>query len=189
MTLREICFVKMRNSIRRENSQDILLALTILVPEADSVVGEWRRQYDWSADRGLSSHITILFPIDSSVCLEQRCHRLESVFSKHASFNFMLREPRRYGNYVYFAPEPIEPFLKLTEAAKAVLPETVPYADVSGCVTPHLTVAYSQDESILQRIYAGLTAVSIESTALNIELMEYRGNAWKPHIRFPLGVF
>lgn len=189
MTLRKKYFVEMQNSIHQENSQHVLLALTILVPEADSVVGEWRRQYDWSADRGLSAHITILFPIDSSIFLEQRCHRLESVFSKHASFNFMLREPRRYGNYVYFAPEPIEPFLMLTETAMAVLPEIVPYTDVSGCVTPHLTVAYSQDDNILQRIFASLTGVTIESTALSIELMEYRDNAWTPHMRFPLGVF
>ena len=130
--------MKMQNSIRREYSQDILLALTILVPEADSVVSEWRRQYDWSANRGLSSHITILFPIDSSGCSEQRCHRLESVFSKHASFNFMLREPRRYGNYVYFAPEPIEPFFKLTEAAKAVLPETIP---LRTCLVARLPIS------------------------------------------------
>jgi hypothetical protein len=179
----------MRNSIRHENSQNALLALAILVPEADSVIGEWRRQYDWSAVRGLGSHITILFPIDSSVCVGQRCRALESVFSEHASFNFVLREPRRYGNYVYFAPEQINPFVKLTETAMAVLPETVPYRVMSDCVTPHLTVAHSQDENILQHICAGLTAVSIESTALNIELMEYRDNAWNSHMRFPLGVF
>lgn len=179
----------MQNSIRQENSQNVLSALTILVPEADSVVGKWRRLYDWSAVRGLSSHITILFPIDSSVCLKQQCRRLQSVFSEHTSFNFILREPRRYRNYVYFAPDPIEPFLKLTESAMAVLPETIPYGVMSGCVAPHLTVAYSEDENILQRIYASLTAVTIESTALNIELMEYRDNAWKPHMRFPLRFF
>jgi 2'-5' RNA ligase len=121
--------------------------------------------------------------------LEQQCRRLQSVFSEHISFNFILREPRRYRNYVYFAPEPIEPFLKLAESARAVLPEVIPYRVMFGCVTPHLTVAYSQKEDILQRIHAGLTAVTIESTALNIELMEYRDNAWKPHMRFPLGLF
>jgi hypothetical protein len=178
----------MLSSVRQEDSQNVLSALVIPVPQADPVVGRWRRLYDWSAARGLDSHITVLFPIDGSIDLEERYRGLQSVFSEHASFKFILREPRRYKDYVYFSPDPIEPFLRLTETAKAVLPEIVPYTDVSGCVTPHLTVAYSRDENILRRIYAGLTGVTIESAALNIELMEYGNNTWHPRMRFPLKI-
>ena len=37
-------------------------ALVIVVPEAEPLVSDWRAQYDWSAQRGVPAHITLLYP-------------------------------------------------------------------------------------------------------------------------------
>ena len=37
-------------------------ALVVEVPEAEPLVSQWRAQHDWSAQRGVPAHITILYP-------------------------------------------------------------------------------------------------------------------------------
>ena len=37
-------------------------ALVIAVPEAEPLVSDWRAQHDWSAQRGVPAHITLLYP-------------------------------------------------------------------------------------------------------------------------------
>jgi len=37
-------------------------ARVVVVPEAEPLVSDWRAQHDWSAQRGVPTHITLLYP-------------------------------------------------------------------------------------------------------------------------------
>jgi 2'-5' RNA ligase len=93
-------------------------ALLVLVPEAEALVKSFRDRYDPSAAAGMPAHITLLYPfklpseLDDEVLADlRRC------FARFAPIRYALASIRRFPvEVLYLAPEPDEPFRRLTLA-------------------------------------------------------------------------
>jgi hypothetical protein len=163
-----------------------LTALVILVPEADVTVGRFRRRYDWSAERGLGPHITVLLPFIEAAPSD--VSRLKELFESQSPIAFALRVAR-FENYVYLEPNPREPFIELTNLVLAAYPDLKPYDGQFAYdgVIPHLTVAYHEDAAVLDRISWELADCRVEAVAKSVVLMECREDWWHPLMEFRLG--
>jgi len=117
-------------------------ALVIVVPEADPVVSEWRAQHDWSAQRGVPAHITLLYPfVPTEKVDDGLLAQLRDLFGSEAAISFELACLARFPEVAWLAPEPAEPFKALVELIARRFPDYPPYEGVHDEVVPHLTVA------------------------------------------------
>jgi len=99
--------------------------------------------------------------------------------------DFSLAAIRRFaGGVLYLAPEPDEPFRRLTLAIWERYPKVPPYGGKYSNIVPHLTVAQLADERQLDRIADQFARDSqgklpIRATASEIALMEKRTRSWQ----------
>ena len=163
-----------------------LTALVILVPEAVAAVERFRQEYDWSAQRGLGPHITVLLPFVEAGPSDVKL--LKDLFGACAPFAFQLLGPERFDRYVYLEPHPREPFIELTNRVLCAYPDLQPYDGQFAYegVIPHLTVAYHEDESVLDRVYCELAGSRVEAVASSVLLMECREECWHRVCEFRL---
>ena len=121
-------------------------ALLIPVPEADEVVGRWRYEYDPVAAAGVPAHITLIVPwLPPAAIGEADLAVLEEELSGVTAFDFDLVRVEWFGRRVlWVAPQPADPFLKLTERLADRF-GTPPWEDEFDEVIPHLTVAHATD--------------------------------------------
>ena len=164
-------------------------ALIVEVPEAEPLVRDWRAKHDWSAQRGVPAHITVLYPFVPAEKIDERLHAaLRELFATHPGFSFSLPRVARFSEVAWLAPEPAEPFKKLIEAVASQYRDYPPSEGVHDEVIPHLTVAEggvdlqdAVDAAITPSlpIAAGATAVSL--------FLEDETGWWSRRDRFPLG--
>ena len=169
-------------------------ALVVLVPEAETLVKPFRDRYDPSAALGVPAHVTLLYPFKppdeiGSAVLGKLCHR----FARFAPFQFALASIHRFpAELLYLAPEPDEPFRRLTSAISDWYPETPPYGGKWPDIVPHLSVARLTDEEKLDRIAdefakASLGVLPIRGTAEEVALMDNRSGRWQVRATLCLG--
>ena len=165
-------------------------ALIIDVPEAEPLVKEWRAKHDWSAQRGVPAHITVLYPFMPTELIDDEVHAdLRALFAAHAAFGFRLSRVARFPDAVaWLAPDPAEPFAALTGAVASQYPDYPPYEGVHDVVVPHLTVAEGGTE-LQDEVEAALTpALPIEAEARSVlMILEDETGWWNPGERYPLG--
>jgi 2'-5' RNA ligase len=103
-------------------------ALVVPVPEAEPLVRPFRDKYDPSAAHGMPAHVTLLYPFKPPDEIgEAVLQRLGRCIAGVRRFDFSLATPRRFpGGVLYLAPEPDEPFRRLTLAIWALYPSTPP---------------------------------------------------------------
>jgi hypothetical protein len=164
-----------------------LTALVILVPEAAAAVERFRQGYDWSGQRGLGPHITVLLPFVEAGPSDIKL--LKDLFGACAPIAFQLLGPARFDRYVFLDPHPRGPFIELTNRVLSAYPDLQPYDGKFAYegVIPHLTVAYHEDESVLERISRELACCRVEAVASSVELMELREERWHQICGFRLG--
>jgi hypothetical protein len=104
-------------------------ALVVLVPEAEALVKPFRDRYDPSAAAGMPAHITLLYPFKSPDELDDAVLAdLRHCFARFAPIRYALASTRRFPvDVLYLAPEPDEPFRRLTLAIWERYPDTPPY--------------------------------------------------------------
>jgi hypothetical protein len=90
------------------------------------------------------------------------------------------------------APEPDEPFRRLTLAICERYPKVPPYGGKYSNIVPHLTVAQLTDERQLDPIADQFARASrgklpIRATASEITLMEKRAGSWQARTTLALG--
>jgi hypothetical protein len=170
-------------------------ALVILVPEAERLVGSFRQRYDPSAAVGVPAHITLLYPFKPPNEIgETILHNLRLCFARVPAFSFALASVRRFGvTTLYLAPEPDEPFRRLTFAIWESYPETPPYGGRHPDVVPHLSIADQitderQFESVASDFARASRAVlPIRATAADVALMDTTAGRWEIRSTFMLG--
>src|ERR1700709_971248 len=92
------------------------------------VVRDLRARFDLSAALGVPPHITVLYPfvppdqIDSKVLAAIR-----HAVAKMRAFEFTLANAARFATTAYLAPEPSEPFVRLTRSVMRAFPAYPPY--------------------------------------------------------------
>jgi 2'-5' RNA ligase len=168
-------------------------ALVVLVPDAESLVAEFRRAFDRAAREGLGAHITIMFPFRAPESLSPAViSDLRTLFGECAPFTFSLARVDRFPAVVYLAPEPREAFGSLTRIVMARFPECVPYGGEFPELIPHLTVAQQPPAEDLIAIEAEIRRVSnawlpLHGSATEVSLVVRRGGRWSCAERFALG--
>jgi 2'-5' RNA ligase len=163
-------------------------ALIVTVPEAEPVVGEWRAKYDWSGQRGVPAHVTVLYPFFPRERVDDRLlGELRELFASQPAFSFDLARVSRFPDVAWLAPEPSEPFSSLTEIVTARYPDYPPYEGIYETVIPHLTVAEG-DVGLQDEVEAALAEhLPIAAEARDVVFMfEGDDGLWSEAHRFPL---
>lgn len=163
-------------------------AVVVTVPEAEAVVGEWRGRHTHDAPLGMPAHVTVLYPFVPPERLAEAEQRLAEIVAAAPSFELLFARTARFPDVLYLAPDPAEPFAALTAAIAAAWPEHPPYEGAHETVIPHLTLAESEDPSLLDRIAAEVEPrlpieTQVQEASLFVEDAEGR---WKEHRRLPL---
>jgi len=167
-------------------------AVIAAVAEAAPIVDDWReRTCGGKPSRGVPAHVTLLYPfvpadrLGAAVVAE-----LGTLLAAAAPFDVVFREVRRWPELAYLAPDPPEPFVRLTEVLVARWPEHPPYGGEVDAIVPHLTVAFG-DADVLERVEADvrprLPIAARVAEVLLIEEVEPASNRWRTRDRFPLG--
>jgi 2'-5' RNA ligase len=164
-------------------------AVVVHVPEAEPVVGGWRSAHTHDAPLGMPAHVTILYPFVPRAQLAESEPRLAEVVASHEPFDATFGRTARFSDVLYLDPEPAERFLQLTEAVAAAWPEHPPYEGAHETVIPHLTVAESDDASLLESIAAEVESqLPIRERVVAASLfVEHDDGRWHEHRRLPLG--
>jgi 2'-5' RNA ligase len=164
-------------------------ALIVAVPEAEPVVGEWRERYD-SARLGIPAHITLLFPFVPAAELDEALFaELRELFAAQPPITFTLPRLVTFPDEtIWLAPEPAEPFRRLTELIVEHYPDYLPYEGVHDEVIPHLTVT-SGDASLRDEVEAAISPHLPLAAQTNevVLLEEDEAGIWRARERFPLG--
>jgi 2'-5' RNA ligase len=115
----------------------------IIVPvHVPVAVNRLRDRMDPSAAQGVPAHVTLIYPFMPPAMLRDDVRRrVEQIIASEPAFPFTLSEVRRWPNVVYLAPDPPDPFRRLTTALAEAYPDYPPYEGVHADVVPHLTVA------------------------------------------------
>jgi 2'-5' RNA ligase len=164
-------------------------AVIVPVPEAEPYVRRQRFRYDSVALRGVPAHITVLFPfVPPGQVSDAIIRSLREALSKFAAFSFSLARLERFPEgAAYLAPDPSEPFVRLTYAVTGRFPHYLPYGGAHAKVIPHLTAAQLPDTPTdeLAEISRHLP---IDCVAREIWLMtEDDERRWHTRSRFSLG--
>jgi 2'-5' RNA ligase len=115
------------------------------------LVGPWRARYDPSTSQGVPAHITLLFPFVRPAAVDDKVEReLGALFGSFFPFDVRLARTARFEAVLYLAPEPAEPFRRMTEAIVSRFPDYPPYGGIHEEVIPHLTVADCQHPGVCQ---------------------------------------
>jgi len=165
-------------------------AVLIRVPEAEPLVGDWRRRFDPSAALGIPAHITVVYPFVPVEELDEGVRaELRGLFAEEGPCRFELRDPARYPSVLYLKPEPDAALRAIIGGVVGRFPEHPPYGGAFEDVEPHLTVAQSQDEHLLARIGSELPRglpVGVRVTEA-VLMTEHDDGLWRVADTFPFG--
>ena len=155
-------------------------AVLIPVPNADSVVGRWRHEYDPVARAGVPAHITLIVPwLPPDEITRADLDELDEEFSDVKAFEFDLTHVDWFGRRVlWVAPEPAATFRDLTHRLAARF-STPPWDDEFDEVVPHLTVAHASDGVELVPVAADVAGrLPLHCRAEEVWVMVGDGQRW-----------
>ena len=90
---------------------------------------------------------------------------------------------------VWLAPDPVSPFLRLTDAVVDRWPDHLPYGGTIEEVVHHLTVADGAPSDVLDGLQSQLLAgLPIRQRITELTVAVRRTGSWTPVHRIPLGV-
>lgn len=165
-------------------------AVLVHVPEAEPIVGGWRLRHTYDAPLGIPAHVTLHFPFVPADRLDGEVEaRLAELLRETEPFDVAFAHTARFTGVIYLEPQPSEPFAALTTAIAAEWPEHPRYGGEHETVIPHLTVAESEDESLLERIRADVEPkLPLETRVTAAKLYaEDAAGRWHERSHLPLG--
>ena len=163
-------------------------ALIVAVPEAEPLVHDWRLRYD-NAELGIPAHVTLIFPfVPAEEIGVELLDELRKLFAEQPAFEFTLAGVARFADVAWLAPDPSDPFRRLTDLIFSRYPDYPPYEGLHEEVLPHLTVAMG-DAALQDEVEAALTPhLPIGAHAGEVTLLvEDESGHWAEFVRFPLG--
>jgi 2'-5' RNA ligase len=171
-------------------SDNRMSALVVVVPEAEAAVGRWRALLDPSAGRGMPAHITVLYPFaPATMVSDALVARVTETVGRCEAFDFSLVSIGWFDDRgVYLAPEPVEPFLALTEAIISDFPEFPPSGAFVDPV-PHLTLGRDRDTGRLREAGRDVPSqLPVRSQVREVSLMIRARDTgrWGTRARLPL---
>ena len=161
-------------------------ALYVEIPAAEPVVAEARRRWD-AAGIAVPAHVTILFPFvpPASVGIREE-QAIATIADGVDAFDVRFERVGRFPDVVWLAPEPVEPFARLTEELEARWPDYPPYGGAFEQVVHHLTVADGAPIHVLDELESTMRdslPLVQRVSALTLSVRE-RGS-WTVRRRYP----
>jgi 2'-5' RNA ligase len=172
---------------RRDSGGESAIIVPVQVPVA---VNRLRDRMDPSAVQGVPAHVTLIYPFMPADELKDDVRRrVEQIIAAEPVFPFSLTGVRRFPNVVYLAPEPVEPFRRLTRALASAFPDYPPYEGAHDDIVPHLTVAQDVPDDYYAAAEHALPAeLPIRDVAREAWLIGHSPEQlWHTLWRFPLG--
>jgi len=165
--------------------------LALMVPEAETVVGSFRDQYDPSARRGLGAHITLIYPFMESQWLSpQVLARLRDVVADVPAPMFRLIEVRTFPSVVWLAPESAKPIIELADALVEAFPDQPKGGGAFPEYVPHLTAARGvqhEKEALANELRERLADYGpVYCWCENVTLLVSEDRRWRVLAQFPL---
>jgi 2'-5' RNA ligase len=168
--------------------------VVIEVPEAESLVVEWRERHDPTAGAGVPAHITLLYPfIPPPAMTDESLDALRRIASRSPAFGFALVAVDEFPGLLWLRPEPSHEFVALMRQVWAAYPGFPSYGGRYPDPVPHLTVAVvgpGQPQEIvrqeLERELSGMLPLECAATALTILSSDDDGR-WTSRLRLELG--
>jgi hypothetical protein len=154
-------------------------AIIVPVDPAEAVVGAWRREHTPSGSQGMQAHVTLLAPFTSPEQLAAgRMREVREVLRDFDAFDFELTSSGYLDmgsrRVLYLRPEPVERFVDIIDALVDRFPEHPPYGKSGLEPIPHLTVATSPDDALLERIELAVQSeLPIAAAATEAWIVEY----------------
>jgi hypothetical protein len=133
--------------------------------------------------------VTVLAPfLDTGQIGPAELAALRDLFASHPAFDSGLPRCARFPGVLYLTPEPAGPFRALTDAVAARWPQTPPYGGQFRDVIPHLTVAYSENQDVLDRTEAELAGrLPVRARITSAQLLVCDQGHWAELASFRLG--
>ena len=165
--------------------------LALLVPEAESLVGDMRARLDPSARLGLGAHITLVYPwLDSADVTDETLTRLRCTVARHAAFSFWLDRVDTFSSTVWLAPSPIEAIASLATSLDTAFPERPRIGPDYERYVPHLSVARNvrkDRDDIVASLHDRLEIHGrVECLCKEVHVMERDATGWHALASFPL---
>ncbi len=164
-------------------------ALLVPVAAAEPLVRRHRLALDPVAPLGVPAHVTVLYPFVPPDDVDQGvCDAITDVLSRFRPFDFALTHVETFPDgVVYLAPQPVEPFVAMTNVFAAHWPDHPPYHGAFTSVIPHLSVAMLTNgplEALEAELNGGLP---LQTRADAVWLMEGQPeDRWAIRAVFPL---
>lgn len=112
-------------------------------PGLEPLVGPYRRRLDRAAGWGVPPHVTVLYPFVVPPVSDDVIQRLRNALADVPAFDCTFMRVEWFGDdVVWLAPEPDEPFRRMTDAVWRAFPDHPPYEGRFDDVVPHLTVGH-----------------------------------------------
>ncbi len=168
-------------------------ALVVVADAAEDVLRRWRRRYHASAvERGIPSHITVLFPlVPAAEVDDDLLSGLRGLYGPITPFCYELSRIETFPDVAWLAPDPAAPFHVLIERTRAAFPDRPPYGDPALEPVPHCTVGVTDDRRALEAMVAELrsglgsvTPIRCEATVVSL-LEEHADGTWSTRATFP----
>lgn len=133
-----------------------ITALVVPMPEADPVVGRFRRALDSGAAAGVPAHVTVVYPFMPVEQVDRDVLRhLRDLFVTIEEFECSLASIAWFDRSVmYLRPEPDVPLRRMTRLVVERWPQWPPYGGAHRDPTPHLTIADNGDDDAMRRAAA-----------------------------------
>ncbi|MDN3357673.1 2'-5' RNA ligase family protein [Actinomadura sp. DC4] len=166
-------------------------AIIIPVGAAERTVGRFRKKLDQSAARGMSAHVTVLYPfvapdrIDAETLAEAG-----AALAEVPAFDCAFTQVKWFGDdVVWLSPEPDRHFRELTRSVWRRFPDCPPYRGEHSDSIPHLTigsVAVANLESLKRAAVAIQPELPIPARVDHARLVAASSGSWRTVTEFPL---
>lgn len=166
--------------------------LALMVPEAESLVGDMRARLDPSARLGLGAHITLVYPwLDSGDVTAGVLLRLRGITMAHTAVSFRLDSVDAFPSTVWLAPSPVEAIASLAASLAAAFPERPRIGPDFERYVPHLSAARNVRkgrDNIVAALHDRLHIHGpVECLCKDVHVMERDAACWRVLASSPLG--
>ena len=126
----------------------------------------------------LPPHVTVLYPAPGDV------EAIAQALAPFDQFEVTFTRLDRFPGTLWLAPEPVEPFVAMTEAMVARFPGWPPYGGVFKSVIPHLTIAQASLDDVAIQVEPLLPLASRVESVVLYESVD--GAHWSETLSFDL---
>lgn len=168
-------------------------SLTLLFPELEPVVGDFRMRLDPSAQYGFPPHNTILWPfLLPDEVDDPTLEKLERFFQGFPAFDLQFHRVRASSGSIYLVPEPPETIIAMIRGIIRLYPDNPPYSNPDWDPVPHVTLAYGKSREELENLAADFeekagSLLPVATRVTQAWLLDFRGDRWTDRHAFPLG--